>query len=494
VSTRATKKGRQEIDVFHPLHGHQYYKKIPAEKLTFVHETLPQDVSPADDMERRVMYLHLEQAAADGYLTVEVSPPASDKCDRQDRGAREKFLSGCLEALEKRYQPADRYVERRATTTAPAPACYRYCYSSVYYCASYTRPVTTTTIRSTHELTSCLAHSSPPRYEDDDEPWAAERRAALTEALMAHLLPALHAELHAELRRAASQAVVEASASRLSGLLRTGPYMPKKYREKAAQRHFEIGEHEDARPELTVMAAHVATDRGESSYLAFVDADGQCTEYLELPSGLPLTARVKSEWNDKVIHFMMERHPAVVAAGLGAGSRAKQMFRWLATLKEEALHQWRDNDVDKNGEERDDDDKERWKLCDAEYVEGLGLLLLAALSLLPLLPAATTPPAPNLPLPTDQLTPPLSGTWTTAWRTSSRGRPAARRSSLRTPRACGTPSPPPGTCRALSSSWPTWPPRGSASTSSERTCCTSTCTPCRPRCRGCGSSRRTSSR
>lgn len=218
VTTVPTEKGKQVIDPSHQYHGLQYLTE-----------------KPLTDFATSSLFLKLEQAEKEGYLTISIR--ASEMMPGTSSA---EFI---LKDLERYYQPLD-------------------------YCG---------------------AQETPVRMA-----WGKERRLILEDALRLFLLPNLEAGARRMLRIQAQEVVIKEAAAKLREIVQTGPYLPR----HLALNSTYIPPLEDFQLKIKLMPSYlekepgglqvvsvcISPDRREPSFVVAVDGMGVARDFAVLPA------------------------------------------------------------------------------------------------------------------------------------------------------------------------------------------------------------------
>jgi transcription elongation factor SPT6 len=341
LTTRPTKKGLDNIDIFNEYYGVHLIKHKPVKEHFPVDEKerdmrkMSMGVEDGKEYDKEMMrrekdsclhYLKILEAEHLGYISVHVHMPYKHTDDeswfnegREIWGNRENQEIGpLLEELEKVFLPAD----------------------------------------------------------GDTDEWNQERSNVLKFALTKVVLPEFEQELRRDMREAATTHGIVDAGENLREMAMEGPYRPSAL----------MGENRFITPtgDLPFVGVCCPVDVKETMYLASVTELGELNDHLAIPSG----ERIDSEkMREKVVDFLMNSRPAVVLIGTSGGFESRRLSRKLGELVAQATEKWNnrfiqgaDEDDDEfqarqqafrrmhpNGD-FDEDDAEQWK-CNVELID-----------------------------------------------------------------------------------------------------------------------------
>lgn len=340
LTTKPSKKGMEEVDVFHDFYGVHLIRNKP------VKDHFPLDSKESAErkgdlvgaertewdmnMTRRrrescLQYLNILKAQQNGYISVHVHLPLLEKDDDW-------------------FQIADDRLFARSNTDF-----------------------------------SCLEEELKKVYlppDGDTDEWNAERDKVIHTALMSFLLPQFESELRRDLRDASSAEGVLAAGESLRASAMQGAYRP------AALLHTE-NRFLVPTGDLPIVGVCCSSDGKDAAYLASVTERGKAFDFLAIPGG----TRIDSpKVRDKVVMFLLQSRPAAVVVGTSGGFESRLVHRKMNDIIAEAMQKWKNRDIQGDDEDDDvfelrrdalrqllpfgqyDDDEDDWK-CNAELVD-----------------------------------------------------------------------------------------------------------------------------
>lgn len=213
-----------------------------------------------------------------------------------------------------------------------------------------------------------------PADGDSDE-WNEERRKILKFSVTKVLLPEFEQEMRREMREAATNVGILDAGDNLREMAMEGPYRPSAL----------MGENRFITPtvDLPIVGVCCPTDTKDPLYLASVTERGELNDHLAIPSGQRID---NDKVREKVVDFLMNSRPAAVLVGTSGGFASRMLSRKLGELVAEATEKWNNRfiqGVDEDDDEFEarqkafkqlhpngefDDDGEQWK-CNVDLID-----------------------------------------------------------------------------------------------------------------------------
>ncbi|KAI2503011.1 Death-like domain of SPT6 [Fragilaria crotonensis] len=181
--------------------------------------------------------------------------------------------------------------------------------------------------------------------DQDSDDWNEERRKILKFALTKVILPEFEQEMKRDMREAATKFGILQAGDNLREMAMEGPYRPPAL----------TGENRFITPtgDLAIVGVCCPSDTKETMYLASVTEMGELNDHFAIPSG----QRIDSDQvKEKVVDFLMNSRPAAVLVGTGGGFASRMLARKLGELVAQATEKWNNRFI--QGIDEDDDEFE----------------------------------------------------------------------------------------------------------------------------------------
>ena len=316
LSTKPTKKGRDEIDAFHDYYGLHLIRGKP------VKDHFPLEESEA--FTRRV-----------GMTAAEIN--------ELDREMKKRAKDSCLQYLNilKAESTGDITVHVHMPMLERFPEWYKL----------DTDQFMNRSNQDLHPLMNELLRVYMPPDGDSPE-WEEERKKVLHFALTNFLLPQFESETRRDLREAATKIGAIAAADNLKELAMEGPYRP------TAISHI-CNRFIEPTGDLPIVGVCCAIDGKDATYLASVTDRGESNDFLAVPSGMKVDS---DKMREKVITFLLQSRPAAVVVGTSGGYESRLVQRKMTDLIAEAVKQWNSRDI-----QGDDEDDEAFEARQAQF-------------------------------------------------------------------------------------------------------------------------------